>query len=186
MSSENPFYRRIPQHITLEADLNPLAHHLFVVIAQLMNIRTNRLQITEQELAKAANMSPSSVRRYLVPLVEKGFIEVERAPQGTRIPATYRLAGDAARCILMEPSEGQRKIKQVKSQSSRPSTQSPLPITIAGVSDETMQEWIAEYGEARIGEVVAMLLQQEYVYNPGGWIRKALEEQWVFYRPPHP
>ena len=101
ISSISPFYRRIPEFITFDNDLHYAARHLFTVIAQSVNLHTNRIQMTIEHIAQKSGLSPSSILRYLPSLEAKGLISVERAGKGTKIPNIYHLAGEAARMILV-------------------------------------------------------------------------------------
>ena len=47
----SPYWRRIPQFVTEDRDLPPLARYLFVVIAQAVNVNSNRVQMTFEQLA---------------------------------------------------------------------------------------------------------------------------------------
>ena len=105
ISSISSFYRRTPEFIIDDPDLHHLAKYLFIVVAQSVNLHTNRVQMTIEQLAKRAGYSISTVLRLLPTLEAKGLITVERAGKGTKIPNIYHLAGEAARMIL-NPSAG--------------------------------------------------------------------------------
>ena len=98
-SEVSPYYRRTPEFITFDRDLHPFARLLFVVIAQSVNLYSNRIQMTVEHIAQKSELSPSSILRYLPALEAKGYISVERAGKGKKIPNVYHLAGEAARMI---------------------------------------------------------------------------------------
>lgn len=100
LTSPSPYFRCIPQFVTEDRELYFVARHLFTVIAQAVNLNTNRVQMTIEELAERAGISVRSVIRYTSELEKKGHIRVERAARGSKIPNVYHLAGDAGRIVL--------------------------------------------------------------------------------------
>ena len=113
----SPYYRRIPQFVIEDRDLPPLARYLFVVIAQAVNLNSNDVQMTIEELADKAGISARQVIRLGKKLEDKGYVRVERAARGSKIPNVYHLAGEAARIVLgrsfeKQVSEGQPTYKE--------------------------------------------------------------------------
>jgi len=106
------FYRIIPVSIITDKNLPPLASHLYSVIATAINIDTNSAKITHEELAQLSRLSRRSVIRYVEVLKKAGLITIESAPQGSKIPNIYHLAGSNAGITLrMRPHMTQSHTK---------------------------------------------------------------------------
>ena len=63
--------------------------------------------MTVEHIAQKSGLSPSSILRYLPALEARGYISVERAGKGTKIPNVYHLAGEAARMICAKDAPEQ-------------------------------------------------------------------------------
>jgi hypothetical protein len=101
MSTAVPvFYRCIPRFVTHDLDLHPYARLLFVLIAEETYLDTGRVQMTIDYLAKISGLSERTVLRYLPQLEEKGYVQILRAPLGSKIPNTYQLIGLAAEIVI--------------------------------------------------------------------------------------
>ena len=81
-TAEMLYYRCIPEFVTLDPDLHPFSSHLFTCIAHKAYLNNGRVQMTMEYLAAISRLSLKTVQRYLPQLEEKGYIRVERAPQG--------------------------------------------------------------------------------------------------------
>jgi hypothetical protein len=100
--------RNIPRFISYDRDLHPLEHHLFIVIAHEIDLETNSVEISIEELAAKAQMSPAKVWRHLPPLEAKGYIEIERKGKNKKDRHIFHIAGPAAPIVLNQagPSAG--------------------------------------------------------------------------------
>jgi len=101
-------YRNIPTFVSLDPELHPLASHLFAILAFQIDLETNRVEMSIEELAVKARISPGEVQRHLPALEAKGYIEVERTGKGKKARHVFHIAGPAALIVLDQvgPSEG--------------------------------------------------------------------------------
>lgn len=109
----NSLYRIIPFSITFNERLSCTELRVYNIIAGVINIDTNRGQISHEGIAQLANISARSVIRAVKVLESMELITVERAPKGTKIPNIYHLTGESASVTLrMRPQVTQDQPKR--------------------------------------------------------------------------
>jgi len=99
-TAKTPFFRCIPEFVSLDEDLHPYSRLLFVVIAHKVRLYDNSVQISTEELAKIAGLSVGTVLRYLPPLEAKRYIEVERGAKGSKIPNIYHIGEETFQIVV--------------------------------------------------------------------------------------
>lgn len=99
--AENLSYRCIPRFITHDHNLPHQARYLFVILAQEIDLDTGKLQTTYDYLAEISGMSISTILRNLPLLEAKGYIRVNRARKGSKIPNTYEIGGIARLIVVI-------------------------------------------------------------------------------------